>query len=218
MADNTLIAEPRTERGSRPAGRLRRSGKVPAIVYGMGGESDAIAVLEHDLQHILTSETGSNSLITLRMESGEQLALARQIHRHPVKGTIVHVDFIRISADVAVSAEITMNLEGDPEGVKRGGHLEQMIFQISIEAKPGDLPPSMSYDVSAMEIGDQIHISDITPPPGVTITNDPEELVAQLAAPRVAEVEEGAAAEGEAAEGEAAAEGGAPAGESSSES
>jgi len=188
MADNTLIAEPRTERGSRPAGRLRRSGKVPAIVYGMGGESDAIAVLEHDLQHILTSETGSNSLITLRMESGEQLALARQIHRHPVKG------------------------------VKRGGHLEQMIFQISIEAKPGDLPPSMSYDVSAMEIGDQIHISDITPPPGVTITNDPEELVAQLAAPRVAEVEEGAAAEGEAAEGEAAAEGGAPAGESSSES
>lgn len=205
MADNTLIAEPRSETGSRPAGRLRRQGRVPAVVYGLGTESESITVPARELQHMLASETGSNTLFSLHLGGKEQLALARQIQRDPVKGTLVHVDFIRVRADVAVSADIPVNLEGEAEGVKRGGLLEQMLFTVAIEAKPGDIPPMVAYDVTAMEIGDQVHVRDLVAPPGVVITSDPDDIVVSLVAPRVAEAEAAEAAEGEAGAGEGAA-------------
>jgi len=210
MADNTLIAEIRSERGTRPAGRLRRDGMVPAVVYGLGTDTQSISVPARELQHMLSGASGANTLITLRLGGKEELALARQIQRHPVKGTLVHVDFIRVRADVAVAADIPVHLEGEAEGAKRGGVLEQSIFSLSVEAKPADIPPSISFDVSELQIGDQVHVRDLTVPAGVTVTNDPEELVVQVVAPRGAE--EGVPAEGEAAEGE-----GAPAAEAAGE-
>lgn len=209
MSEATLTAEPRSETGKGAAGRLRRAGRVPAVVYGLGEESAAIAVSAHELQHILSGGTGSNTLITLRIDGGEQLALARQIQRNPVKGTLVHVDFVRVRADQTISAEVPLHLRGDAEGVKRGGMLEQLLFSISVEAKPSDVPAQFEHDVTELQLGDQVHVRDLAVPPAVVITNASDELVAQVSVPRGLEGGEGEA--GEEAEGEggeaAAAEG-----------
>lgn len=214
MADqNILTTEKRTERGSGPAGRLRREGKVPAIVYGLGTESLSVSVPARDLAHILTADTGANTLITLKVDGDSVLALARQIQRDPVRGSLEHVDFIRVRRDVAVTAEVPLHLMGEAAGAREGGVVDQQVFSVTVEAKPEDIPAALELDVSTLEIGDQRHVSDLDKPRGVTIMNDPEELVVAVAAPRVtAAEEEEAAAAAEGAEGGAPAEG-APAGE-----
>ena len=219
--ENVLTAEPRAERGSRPAGRLRRAGLVPAVVYGLGADTVAVKVPSRELSHLLAQ--GANTLITLRLDGGEQLALARQVQRDPTRGDLVHVDFIRVRTDVAVAAEVPVHLLGEPEGVRNGGLLEQLVFGLPIEARPQDIPGSIEADVTALEIGDQVRLSDLAIPAGVTPTLEPDALIAQVVAPRVVEEEapaegEGEAAEGEAPEGEAAegAEGGAAEGEPAS--
>jgi large subunit ribosomal protein L25 len=208
MPDAILTATPRSERGSRPAGRLRRAGLVPAVVYGLGAESMSVSVDARELQHILAGASGANTVITLKGTGDDQLALARQIQRHPVKGTLVHVDFVRIRADQTVTAEVPLHLEGEAEGVKNGGLLEQMLFAVSVEALPANIPPSIAHDVSALDIGDQIHVRDLALPATVTVTTDADELVAQVVQPRGMDLgEEEEVAEGEeGAEGEAAPE------------
>ena len=203
MPDALLTTNPRTETGSRPAGRLRRAGLVPAVVYGLGDETVSVTVSARDLQHILTGGSGANTVITLQIDGGTQLALARQIQRNPVKGTLLHVDFVRIRADVKVAAEVPLHLDGEAEGVKNGGLLEQLLFAISVEALPADVPPAIALDVSALDMGDQVHVSDLVVPASVTVTNDPEELVVQVVQPRGMDLPE----EAEAAEGEEGVEG-----------
>ena len=205
MPDATLSAKPRPDLGSRPAGRLRREGLVPAVVYGLGTDTLSVTVPARELQHILTGASGANTVITLQIDGdgGDQLALARQIQRHPVKGTVLHVDFVRIRADQTVVAEVPLHLEGEAEGVKNGGLLEQNLFAITVEALPADLPPAITYDVSTMDMGDQIRVGDLQVPASVTITIDADELVAQVVQPRGMDLgEEAEAAEGEAAEGD----------------
>jgi large subunit ribosomal protein L25 len=217
MADAVLTAEPRTAAGKGAAGRARRDGLVPAVVYGLGAANVPVSVSSRELGHILAG--GVNTLITLKLDGSDQLTLARQIQRHPVKGTLLHVDFIRVRADQAIEAEVPVRLIGEAEGVARGGVMEQMLFTVSVEAKPADIPHELEVDVSALQIGDGVRVHDLVVPAGVVIKHEPEELLAQVAAPRV--VEEAAPAEGEAVEGETAAgEGaaeGAASGESSSE-
>jgi len=158
-----------------------------------------------ELQHILTGESGANSLITLEVDGESVLTLARQIHRHPTRGELVHVDFIRIRRDVAVSAEIPLHLIGEATGVRDGGLLEQLMFHLTIEAMPGNIPNAIEIDVSDLGIGDQLRVADLRLATGVATELEGDTVVAQVAAPRIAtDVEEGAAeaAEGEAAEGE----------------
>jgi large subunit ribosomal protein L25 len=206
MPDITLASEPRTERGSRPSGRLRREGKVPAVVYGRGTDAVSITVPARELQHILAGEAGANSLITLDVGGESVLTLARQIHRHPTRGELVHVDFVRISRDVAVIAEIPVHLLGEAEGVKDGGLLEQLMFQLTVEALPQHIPVAIEADVSALTIGDHIRVADIALPDGVSSPVESDAVVALVAAPRVATADEGA--EGEGVEGEAGEAGG----------
>ena len=221
MPDITLTSEPRAERGSRPSGRIRREGKVPAVVYGLGNDTVAITVPARELQHILSGESGANTLINLAVDGDDTLTLARQIQRHPTRGDLLHVDFIRIRRDVAVSADIPLHLVGEPTGVKDGGLLEQLVFTITVEAMPGNIPVAIEIDVEELAIGDQKHASDITLPPGVATELDPDTVLAVVAAPRVVteeeegeEVEEGAeAAEGGEAPAAEGSEGGGDAGE-----
>ncbi len=212
MAEEVLTAEPRAERGSRPAGRLRRAGRVPAVIYGLGGDTVPVTVPSREVTHILSH--GANTLIRLRLAGDDQLTLARQVQRHPTRGDLVHLDFIRVRTDVAVSAEVALHLIGEPEGVRNGGLLEQLVFGLPIEAMPQDIPGSIEVEVAHLDIGDQFRLDEITLPAGVTATIEPDALIAQVVAPRVAEVaevaegegEEGEAAEGEAGEGAPAAE------------
>lgn len=210
MPDITLVSEKRTELGSRPSGRLRRLGKVPAVVYGLDVDALSITVPARELQHILAGESGANTLITLDVDGESVLTLARQIHRHPTRGELVHVDFIRISRDTAVSAEIPVHLLGEPTGVRDGGLLEQLLFNLTVEALPGNIPVSIEIDVTALAIGDQLRVESIPLPEGVVTYAEADFVIAQVAAPRIAteaeEGEEGELAEGEAADGDATAE------------
>jgi large subunit ribosomal protein L25 len=210
MADATLIAERRPAAGKGPAGRIRREGLVPAVVYGLGADNVSVSVSSRELVHILSGGSGTNTLITLKIDGADELAIARQIQRHPVKGTVMHVDFVRVRADQTIQAEIPVHLVGEAEGAVRGGVLEQLVHTLTVEAKPSDFPPSIEHDVTAIEIGGQVYVRDLTVPAGVTVLQNGDDLVAQISAPRVAEVPEGA--EGEVAEG-AVAEGAAPAAE-----
>ncbi len=210
MADIKLEAAARTDLGSRPSGRIRREGLVPAVVYGLGGESVTISVPARELSHILSGESGANTLINLQVDGDEYLTLARQIQRHPTRGDLVHVDFVRIRRDVAVSAEVPLHLTGEPVGVRDGGLLEQLLFTPTVEAKPADIPTGVEADVSALNIGDQLRVAELPIPSGVSLQHEEDELVAQVVAPRVeveeepAEGEEGEEGEaGEGAEGEA---------------
>jgi large subunit ribosomal protein L25 len=209
MADVILTAEPRVLLGSRNAGRLRRTGKLPAVVYGLETETVQVTVNARELDHALHSESGANTLITLKLDGDETLALARQIQRHPTRNELIHVDFVRVRRDVAVAAEVPLNAEGEPPGAKEGGILEQLLFTLRVEAMPGNIPTSIVVDISGLALGDQLHVSDLPIPPGVEVMHEPDELVAQVSIPRglteeeeagVVEGEEGE--EGEGAEGE----------------
>jgi large subunit ribosomal protein L25 len=170
-----------------------------------------VTVPARDLGHILAG--GANTLVTLKVDGADQLTLVRQVQRHPTRGELLHVDFVRVSTDVAVAAEVPLHLTGEPVGVKNGGLLEQLVFSLPIEAKPQDIPHELEADVSHLDIGDQLRLDEVALPAGVSATIEADALVAQVVAPRVQELE--APAEGE--EAEAAAEGEAPSAEAAAE-
>ena len=184
MTDATLTASIRTERGSGPAGRLRREGRVPAVVYGLGTDTIAVTVSARELDHILHSDTGANSLITLRVDGGDVLALARQIQRHPTRGILQHVDFIRVSRDTAVDAEVPLVIVGEAPGTKAGGKLEQQRFTVSVSALPDRIPTAIEVSIAGLGLGDQIKVADIDCPEGVRIALPDDALVVQVAVPR----------------------------------
>jgi large subunit ribosomal protein L25 len=184
------------------------------VVYGLGEGNQHVTVDAREIMHILASESGTNTVITLRGERGDQMALIRQIQSHPVRHELLHVDFVRVRADVEVSAEVPVNLVGEPEGVRNGGMLDQILFTLTVLARPADIPNGFEYDVSALDVGDQLRVGELTIPAGVTVQNEPDELVATIASTAAAAAEE---AEGEEAEGEGEAEGAAGEAESSGE-
>jgi large subunit ribosomal protein L25 len=206
MPDTKLAAELRSDSGSRPAGRLRREGLTPGIVYGLGGDAVSVTVNAHQLGNILSSRTGANTLITLQIGGKDELALARQVQRDAVKGTLIHVDFVRVRADQTIQAEVRLNLLGSPEGVSQGGMLEQLMHSLTVEGKPGQLPTEIEHDVTTLVLGDQLRVGDLALPAGVLVTNDPDDLIAMISVPRGLEAGEGevAAEPVEGAEGEEA--------------
>jgi large subunit ribosomal protein L25 len=205
MEEVVLVASGRGV-GKSAARHARRQGHVPAIVYGLGTDPEPVLVPGRDLQHILSGPTGANTLINLERDGRRELVLARQIQRHPVRHSLLHVDLIRVSRDVAVAAEVPIHLVGEAAGVRDGGILEQTVFTLSIEAKPGELPAAIQVDVSALGIGDHLSVGEIALPRGVVTTQDAEELVVHVVQPRglalPEEIEAAEAAEAEAAEGE----------------
>jgi large subunit ribosomal protein L25 len=234
-----LTASPRTTSGSRAAGRLRREGLVPAVVYGHGADPKSVSVVRRELRAALSTEAGSNALLDLHVEGEAVLALVKDMQRDAVRNEVIHVDFIRVSRDEAVTVEVPVHLEGEASEVTAGGGtLEQQLFNLTVTATPGNIPSSLTYDVSGMTIGDSVRVGDLSLPRGVTTDVDAEEpvAVAQVSqaaqeaealdieaaaaleaegeAPEGAEVPEGAeaAASADAAEGEEAPSAGEPGG------
>jgi len=200
-----LTAQLREDAGKSPARRLRREGFVPAVVYGLDASAEHVSVPARALQHILAG--GANTLIELVVNGHTQLTLAREVQRHPVRGTLLHVDFVRVRADQAIDAEVPLHLQGEPVGVRDGGRLEQIVFHVAVNARATAIPAQIEVDVSDLELEARLHLSDLPTMAGVTFTQDPETLLAHVAVPRgmeLPEEEAAEAAEGEAAEGEAA--------------
>jgi large subunit ribosomal protein L25 len=213
MAEVVLAAETGRPKGSRASRRLRREGKIPGVIYGHGTEPLPVAVGARELRVALNGEAGSNQLLSLDTGSGTFLTLARDMQRHPVAQTVTHVDFIIVRRDEVISADVPITLVGEAMEVQHGdGLVEQQMFTLPINARPADIPTSLEADISALTIGGQMRVSDLTLPSGVTTEVDPETAIAIGQPPRVV-VEEEAAAEGEVGEEGAAEEGAAPSGE-----
>ena len=203
MAEITLKVEPGRPLGTRPSGRLRAVGKIPGVVYGHGMEPIPVAVGARDLRAALTTESGLNALLSLKMGKDTHLAIAKELQRHPVRQTVTHVDFQVVRRDEIVTAEVRIALVGESEAVHRAeGTIDQEMLSLQIKAKPGDVPAVLEVDVSAMEIGDSLRVSDVKLPEGVTTDADPEAPVVIAHPPRIAEPE-AVEAEAEAAEGAA---------------
>lgn len=203
MAEISLSAQPRPESGSRAAGRLRAAGKIPAVVYGHGADPIAVAVDGRELRHALNTEAGTNVLLSLRVDGGTQLVMARELQRDPVRHTVVHVDFLIVNRDEVVSADVPLNVVGEATKVRHAdGLLEPQLFTLTVNATPGNIPSSIEVDVSDLDIGEAIRVGDLKLPAGVTTDLDPEEAVVVAQGPQ--KVEDLGLAEGEAAEREGA--------------
>ncbi len=226
-----LHATPRPPQGTRPVRRLRSEGKVPGVVYGLGGDPITLSVEWRELRAALVTEQGLNAVIHLDISGETTPTLVKDIQRHKVRRDVLHVDFIRVDLNKPVDVEVSIHLEGEAEAVNReGGVVDQVLTSLLITSKPDDIPSGLTIDITGLEIGSALHVSDIVLPAGVTTSVDPEATVVtashgvseeELAAAEAevaGEPEEGAEepAEGEAdAEGgdEAAAEGDAPEGD-----
>jgi len=190
VAEVALKAEVRQERGKGPAHRLRASGKVPGVLYGRGMDAVAVAVDARELDHTLSTDAGANVLIDLKVGSDNHLTLARSLDRHPLRGTILHVDFLKIARDVAITVDVPVHFDGEAKGVKEGGVLEHHLWQLHIECLPGNVPERINIDVSDMDIGSIVRVSDVRAPEGVTILTSEEEIIVTCVVPQVLQVEE----------------------------
>jgi large subunit ribosomal protein L25 len=201
MAEVVLAAEVGRPTGSRAVRRLRREGKIPAVIYGHGTDPLPVAIVSRELRVALNSEAGANQLLSLDTGSGTYLALAREMQRHPVAQTVTHVDFIIVRRDEVISADVPIVLAGEAIEVQHGdGLVEQQMFTLAINALPTAIPSVVEADISALIIGGQVRVSDLALPTGVTTDVDPETTVALGLPPRVS-VEEETAGEGEGEEG-----------------
>jgi large subunit ribosomal protein L25 len=210
MEEVTLLAEAGRTTGSAASRRLRHAGKVPAVLYGHGVDPQSLAVDSRELRFALQSDAGLNALISLDVDGANHLAMARQLQRHPVRGTVDHVDFVIVRRDEVVAVEVPVHLVGEALDVHRNdGLVEQQLFSLVINATPGNIPSTIDVDVSELTIGDAVRVGDLKLPAGVTTDVDPEEPIVAGQASRVAADLEAEAAE-EAAGAEAAAPEGAP--------
>ncbi len=189
MDQVTLAAKPRAERGTRPARRLRRDGMVPAVVYGRGLDPVHVQVQRLELYAALRTEAGLNALINVDVDGGDTvLTVAREIQRHPVRGEITHLDFIKVSLDVEIEAEVVLEFIGTPIGVSEDGAIVETIeSSVLISALPTNIPTAIELDISDMTTGDTKTIGDLPQIDGVTYVDDEERPVVTLTIPRAEE-------------------------------
>jgi large subunit ribosomal protein L25 len=205
MADITLVAQPGRATGSRSARRLRRAGRVPAVVYGTGIDPVPVTVEARQLRAALGTEAGLNAVVTVQVDGASYPTLARELQRHPVRGTVQHVDFVVVDLALETHADVPVNLVGEAVELQRSdGVLDQQMFALTVRARPADIPAHLELDVSGLTVGDALRVSDLSLPAGVATDVDPDTVVVAGQASRVAaEVEEAGA---EAAAGEEGAE------------
>src|SRR3984885_11996904 len=215
MATTTtkLNVNSRESSGSRAVRRLRRSGRVPGVLYGGGGEPVGFDADERELRHALA---GSGAVLDLSVDGGKATPVVlKDAQRHPVRGETIHVDLLRVNLNEAIHALVPLELTGidDAPGVKEGGVLEQITRELNVEALPTAIPESIVHDVGEMQIGETILLGALSVPGGVTLLDDLEEtVIPTLPPPRL----QSEAAEEIEAETEVVGEGGSQADEDAS--
>lgn len=184
-----LTVEPRAERGRSDVRKLRADGLLPGVIYGAGIEAAALSVPRSELLRVL-HQHGAHPLVTVKVNGGrEYLALIKDLQVDPVRQEALHVDFHRVQEDKPVQTEVEVSIVGTPVGVKAGGILDVIVRTVAIEALPRDLPESIEFDASEMDMGSTARVGELTAPRGVTILSDPEQTLATVVAPKVEEAQ-----------------------------
>lgn len=188
----TLKAEHREGRGKGVARKLRAGGRLPAVVYGAGGDPVSIVLDTHDAIHLFRSISVENTIINLEIagQDASVPTLVREIQTHPARPEVLHVDFLRIRSGVTVELEIPLHVEGTPAGVRAGGILEYSMHQIPVRCLPKDIPEALRVDVSDLPMGGAIRIGDLVLPEGVEVMLDRERMLCTILAPAVSAADE----------------------------
>ena len=176
MSEVRIAAEPRTEFGKGGARRTRRAGKVPAVLYGHGQPPRHVSLPHRELMHAFKSEAGTNVLLTLDMGGdGTELALPKDVQRHPIRGTYEHVDLVIIRRGEKVTVDVSVVITGE---VNTDGILDQPNTSVSVTAPATAIPSSIEANVEGLEPGGHVTAGQLTLPDGVTLESDPELIVA----------------------------------------
>ena len=214
MQQETLRVTERVTSGSRPSRRLRRDGRVPGVVYGSDLATRSVHVSSQELYGALRTEAGLNAILELDIEGAKVLAIAREIQRNPIRGDITHLDFIQVSLDTEIDAEVGIDYVGIPEGVKDvGAIVETLEASIVITALPNAIPSSIEVNIEHLELHDTLKVADLPEIEGVVYTLEPDHSLLTVVLPaaeiepeeELLEGEEGELLEGE--EGEEGEEG-----------
>src|SRR5436190_5763855 len=183
-----LTAERRTATGRSAVRKLKAMGVVPAIIYGAKDKAEPLQVSRRDISAVLSHAAGENILVELEVAGKSRLALVQEVQHAPLGNAILHVDFHAISMDEKIQADVPLEPAGIANGVKNmGGLLEQNLRSLAIECLPRDLPDVITVDVSALDIGDAIHVREIPLPSGVTTRIQPDLTAFSVLAPTVEE-------------------------------
>ena len=182
-------ASPRESRGKNAARRLRVAGTVPAVLYGGKGGPQALQVNTKHVSAILRSASGHNTILTVKTESGDHSAIVKEYQVDPVKGTLLHVDLLRVAMDVRMRVKVPVHVFGEPQGVKlQGGVFEMVTREVEIECLPADIPTEFKMDISGLMMGMQLRAADMPlDPEKMKLVTDPSRVLAHVVALRVEE-------------------------------
>ncbi len=202
-----LIAETRTELGKGATGRLRKTGRVPGVMYGHDVQPTPVHVDALELYHVLHTEAGVNVMIKLEVEGETHLSIAREIQRHPVMGEVTHLDFLAVDKDQEIVVELPIHVIGEP--ADQAGVVQTVLNTVPVRVKPLEVPSYVETSVDGMTIGDVIRVKDLDLPAGVVpdidlertvVTVNPPQILAEPSAEEseISGMELGSAAEGSA--------------------
>jgi len=181
LETNVLEAQPREAGTKNDARRVRREGKIPAVVYGAGKDSLAISVDPRVVTRILNSETGHNTIFDLTMDGDKTKAMIVDWQYEPIKGTLLHIDLKRIALDKVLKVSVPIFLVGEAAGVKQeGGIMEQMLREVEVECLPGDIPNHIDADVSQLTFGKVLRVADLPHSDKVKFLTDANQPVAHV--------------------------------------
>jgi large subunit ribosomal protein L25 len=201
MASLKLSVTARKDVGTAGVRKLRREGLVPAILYGAGEENIPLQVDAKTLYKVLHGKAGEHAIIDLTIRDNaadktlEKTVIVKEVQHDYMKDAILHIDFSVISLQDKIVVSVPVMETGEAAGLSEGGILEHITRELEIECLPTDMPDNITVDVTELRIGDSIRVSDLTPPPGVTILDEPEKTVITLKQPKIEKEEEPVAAE-----------------------
>jgi large subunit ribosomal protein L25 len=187
-----LKAEDRKRTGSGMLKLMRREGYIPSVIYGGNVENRNVKVSAASFREMIAHSASANVLVDLELDGGaSQLAFVKDLQHDPLSGAVLHADFLAVNTDSEITAAIPVELIGDPEGVKLGGQLEQLLYTVEIKCRPNDLPETIKVDVEHLDVGDMLNVGSVEWPSGVTPVLNDDVVIAMVAKARVALAEEG---------------------------
>jgi large subunit ribosomal protein L25 len=175
MSQTTLVAQTGRQTGSPASRRLRNADNIPAVLYGQGMEPVSVAVGRRDLRLALSGPAGFNTVLQLEVDGKVYPAVIKDVQRHPVKRNVAHIDFLQINMKELLTVSVPLRLEGEAKAVMaQGGLVDPAVDTIEVECTPDNMPNEFVVDISDMQPGDVIRLSELTMPSGVTSLGDPE--------------------------------------------
>lgn len=187
METNNLSVQIRDVGPKGRVKKLRRAGLVPGVVYGGSKSNIPIQFNGKELEKLLSSSRkGMNTLIKMEVPpAGAETVMVRELSREPIKGTILHVDFYRVSLSERLQTEVQLVWIGEPSGVKLGGLMQPGLRSVLVECLPTQIPDSLEVEVTDLGVGDKLTVADLTIPSGVQVLNEPDEVIVTILAARV---------------------------------